>query len=764
MSSDVPFNGHGESLSLINSFDGVIARVSASVAGELRDALVARLTRAWLKPPCSALEIALRRGVSESGARTLLFAPSPDERGMGVYPLLLDAAPPPAAPRTHPLRATRALVLLLASLHAGASWPSAAAFIVNGGLHAAASLLNDDDLSLRSLALDVLLTCVAQREQGKPTSTSSSPSSAGAAAATTVIGYDWFAAPSGGADDARLHGSLLSLGRGRFIADLLQNRKNAWPGASQAALEILAFWLSWARAGHAREGGLRLSFAGLEALRDWAERPIRNETDALQWMTQTAEIASGPLALPNTTNEVSEADLARRLYDDFLRFGPGDEALPAAPAAAPALIGLAEPRNLLPPLVPRESLSAAGWEDGDAAAAIESTAATTTTSATEVTPLSIATTHKEAGNAHFRGERWREAALEYSQGLTALGVISETVNTVSPSSTTTLLSSIDSITIVTLFSNRALARLRAAGFGSSATPSSSCLADTRTARLALSSHSSSSININNYSAEESLWKDAAVAGSLPPIIALLLGALSDSTRALGIDSLHQKAALRRAQALVTLGRARDGAVVARALLERARASSSTSGGAVPELATAASSLLSAALALAALENSTSVSSSAAATAAAAAVVNTVDDESEASILAALLARDDFGGSERDVDALPFREERTILLSKGFRRQDNNDDDDDDDDGVDDVKNMDSLLISETKLPQIPQQIDKIISGGMNSSIPRKSQPLLKTSIDSIMGGGLASRVSSLTQGKTASKKTLSNVPGLSGFL
>ena len=629
-----------------SALERVLSRITQSVpTPQLRDGLIKRLTREYTTPPVRALELVLRRGISDDAARALLFSPSLDERGLGAYPPLL-LPPPQDAPPTHPARALQGPFLLLVALHTSESWGAASCFIAAGGLGALAFSLRPSvrDLSARALALDAL-HALSSRDD-----------------------YDWFSRPSAADDDRRVHGAMLALGSSTtFLGDLLAQRHNSFPGSSRASLELLAFWLSWARALHSRDGELRLSRTLLAGLEEWAARPIREDDSA----PGEEEVGGGP-GLPATvlsTNGVQEAELAKKLYADFSRFpcapdpprdGSGDG------GAASAIGGLKTSSFNDFPL---KSSGVAG-ECGSAAASSVSvedgSAAGEVAPVTAATPLESAKDCKEEGNASFRGERWDEASRAYGQGIAAL----RDAHAVSDGDVAELNS-----LRVALHANRALSRLRAAGYGSEIAPRPDFLKIIETVRAQVFSDgvASGAKRPTTGEEEERFWETALARGSgsgdseegaatLPRPLTLVLGALSDATCALSLEPDHAKAMFRHAQALLSLGRWDEAAARARTMLDLARArvaalpssATATERKSAADLVTQSALLVTNAVAFASLPAAASPSPTAPGGATSFAPVADQDDD-EAAILAALLNRADFGGVPKEPDALPVRE-------------------------------------------------------------------------------------------------------------
>ena len=483
--------------------EDLFSRISADIGdAALAASITAGLREVYASPPCGALELLLCRAVPESVARELLFTPSASsECGIGLYPQLIPSAPVGSGPE-HPRRRLQPASLTLLALVHLRSWPLAAAFVREGGLRSLCGLLLDPNLHLRGQALDCFLQI------------------------TSHPAYDWFAPPSGAEDDRALHSGVLALAQPvagsatgaaavPFLAALLQNWDCPGPGVSFNALQLLAWWLSFVRAIHTSPARpLQVSQALLQGLQRWAERP------------------SGTTPGQSSTQE--EAALAAKVHADFSRFAipPAEEA--AAAAQEPAVKGLAALPASAAAAQTRapssELLREEGHATGEGLPALAAPAPSAEAAAAAC---------KEQGNAHFRGERWAEATAQYSAGIALLEG--------APLTTTT------TDALLALLSNRALSRLRGAGYGGGLLPHPSLPALLQAAvpaaqlRALLAQGSAGGLAALLAAATQPAAR-AALAG--------LFGSLSDCERALALAPGHRKVLLRRAQVALVLG---DGA-------------------------------------------------------------------------------------------------------------------------------------------------------------------------------------------------------------
>jgi hypothetical protein len=276
-------------------------------------------------------------------ARTFLFAPTDDPVLAAEYPTVLRAqAQNPAAEQA--IFNAQAAVFTLVYLHHAHQWAAfMAPFIAAGGLSALAPFVAHANVQLRAQALEICLC------------------------ATTHPEYDWLQ-PAASNEDRRLHAAMLQLGqRGPFLQALADGWIAGFPGESFTCLQLLAWWLSWARrlytkpsaAGTARHaidaagtlgeresGVLFLGRALLQRLRAWTRRRLATPGEAT-FIEPPAASAKGTssaagaaatrpalrgdeedaafiASLPPVPRE--EHELAVQLYEDFSRFPAAEDA------------------------------------------------------------------------------------------------------------------------------------------------------------------------------------------------------------------------------------------------------------------------------------------------------------------------------------------------------------------------------------------------------------------------------------------------------
>ena len=171
---------------------------------------------------------------------------------------------------------------------AGGAREFAEAFVLAGGLAALASVSTHANLHVRAQAVESLKLVLCGDDEGDD----------------EVI--HWYAEVRGAAAAARRQSALnervlaLADEATGFVSGLLANRAESYPGGGLACLNILAFWLSWARQQRCANRRLQLSRRLLEGLSDWARVAV---------------------------DTAGERSLAVQLLDDFSRAGldgPGD--------------------------------------------------------------------------------------------------------------------------------------------------------------------------------------------------------------------------------------------------------------------------------------------------------------------------------------------------------------------------------------------------------------------------------------------------------
>ncbi|KAJ0404406.1 hypothetical protein P43SY_007659 [Pythium insidiosum] len=274
--------------------DAHLGAVLAQFPDAVREALRDQFVASWLEPMTSELELVLRKRLTDDEVRHLLFAPTPTQYHHYATLLSLPSAettaPAPWLPRLH-----KRFLALFCLKHAQ-TWSLVVEFCAQDGLQILCDLLGNTDAQVRAQAVDAFVQI------------------------TSHAAFDWFDAPVGHQAQL-LHAKLLALaapGAGllpRLIENAesygLQRDRQAIEhdneaateiprGATLVLLQLLAFFLSWLRKLHARDHKLRLSRGLLELLRDW---PTRTRT---------------PLD--------DEIELAQRVYDDFSRWPPLENA------------------------------------------------------------------------------------------------------------------------------------------------------------------------------------------------------------------------------------------------------------------------------------------------------------------------------------------------------------------------------------------------------------------------------------------------------
>jgi len=361
--------------------DARFAALLDDVRREMPDAasasqIAAGFRRHWDAPPLRELELLLRRTTNLREARLLLFFPEPVD--MLRYVALI-ARPPAGAPADHPQSKVRVPFLALLYMRHVRSWALVRQFILEGGLSVLSDCVADDNVYLRSQAIDTLMQI------------------------TSTDLHDWFAeAPL----EPAVHRRWLDLAApsAKFMAHVAINLdKPTFPGGSHYCLQIVAFWLSLLRYFYCEQRVLRLGAEVMALLKRWA-----------------ASTADGVSA--------EERELAQKLVDDFGRFptvdgmhgqligaaGTGE----AAPAAAADVImeeTVGAPERMAPVTEAATPAPPAAAADGEAALLLPAADA----AAAEAAASAAATAEelKQRGNTAFAAGALGEAVALYTQAL-----------------------------------------------------------------------------------------------------------------------------------------------------------------------------------------------------------------------------------------------------------------------------------------------------------------------------------------------------------
>ena len=232
------------------------------------EALRGSLTELWTKPPLGAIRHVVPSCESEDEARRLLFFPTASDGG--AYCRMIA---PKAAGYSGPSPARPALGLMFMMHHGSSGFYRR--FVLAGGLDHLALRLTEGDLHVRAHAVEVFLRITGDE------------------------GLRWYMTPEAGSEDAALQAALLSMDRDRgvFFQGLVANRRDSFPGGEKSCLDLLAFWLGWARQQHCESMRMSLSQNLLVALSDWV-----------------------PCA--KDRGDADEVALAQQLFDDFSRMPP----------------------------------------------------------------------------------------------------------------------------------------------------------------------------------------------------------------------------------------------------------------------------------------------------------------------------------------------------------------------------------------------------------------------------------------------------------
>jgi cytoskeletal protein RodZ len=559
-----------------------------------RDSILRQVTEAYHSPLTDDLSIILKRNVGEAKARELLFAPvfSEDSAdGMALYPNLISGPPLSQgganAPLSHPARKVQAISMFLLYISHLRYWQRAKAFVLAGGLQSLVALFNCENLAIKSQAIDSF-----QQISGHPA-------------------FDWFAGRGDNTkeednekdnsfqplcldkEESHLHSMMLSLGSpsSPLISSLLSNFNSpTWPGGSYLSLQVLAFWLSWARRLHCNGGPLSVSAKVIEALKLWAEREARPEIERedSNYVIQSSS--------SQRYSEREERTLAKQLFEDFSRFPAQVEDVQRSLTSPSSQDTSITSSDELKTQNENPIVNISGLSSPTISVSSASSNDISDTMSTSTKPLSFreqVLNKKEIGNVRYRESNWADALVEYTAAISLLDSDNLKRDDDQISFGGLERNSLKS----TLYSNRAAAHLRASGYGGDLSPSPSYFAsiskllrepEQRILRNRLFSNNLTSTFTNDINEERKMITNA------PYSVRCLLFCIGDATAALTLDPTHGKSLLRKAQALAALGQFDAATAVARACIaasgEGGNGTSKISGK-VSELRSNASSFL-----------------------------------------------------------------------------------------------------------------------------------------------------------------------------
>jgi tetratricopeptide (TPR) repeat protein len=239
---------------------------------DIREEICSGLRRKYEKPPVKEVEFVLRRkfphGLGPDGVRRLLFFPTREDAEL--YPALISSAgqdqTDPEAGPTFSVQITSMMVLYLRHSH---DWSFSTAFILAGGLRTLVDLMVHTNLHLRGQVLETLLKLTDEE---------------------FISWHD----PPADAKQIQLMSQMLQLTSSPLMKHIEANFTESFPGGSMLCLQLFAFFASFMRKQYCKDNVLRLSVQLLDLLKRWSE---------------------------SNDKEQHEQDFAKRLYDDFSRFG-----------------------------------------------------------------------------------------------------------------------------------------------------------------------------------------------------------------------------------------------------------------------------------------------------------------------------------------------------------------------------------------------------------------------------------------------------------
>ena len=234
-------------------------------------------------------------------------------------------------------------------------------------------------------------------------------------AVTAHPDLDWFTPPTTSAHTA-CHGALRAWAAASpgIIRACFALQHSSTPGEPITGLQVLAFWLSWARASCTADKALHLSANILDALAAWA--------------VATARAGPSSAAVSDGAAPASESSLAAMLYNDFVRWVPSHRV-----ASGSAPLGTTRPAEEVERLVQQLAQRCAAEASSSSTPARKAVAPpedtgisldpfTSSEYATDASTLAeahrLASLYKHMGDQFYRLAKPAEAAAAYAECMT----------------------------------------------------------------------------------------------------------------------------------------------------------------------------------------------------------------------------------------------------------------------------------------------------------------------------------------------------------
>lgn len=538
---------HSSSSTATNETESSSSVSSLSSPPTSAELLLTGLHQAYNNPPADHLSFILQRSVGTAKTRELLFIPTvnEDNDGIRLYPQLIMGPPVSVSEKDkakHPARLIQGPFLSLLLLYHLRNWTNSSVFIRSGGLYSLVHLFTENNLYIRSHAMDVFMQLISHPD------------------------FDWFEdlnTPTKETNDnhkeevierQELHQHMLNLYRTPFLQSLMDNSTVDYPGGSYIALQIFAFWTSWIRKFYCEHNILKLSKIILDRLHQWYQEHTTKE--------------------PNSRSK-EELELAKTLYEDFIRFGPAEDNL--VPSSSSSTTTSSSSSSLVSGV---NTASTSHLSTVPAPIVAQSSATSDSSVAISTDPYDQAVNHKNHGNTYFKDAKWLLAIETYTNGIDTLrSLLSAKASSSNNASSTTYRSKLQK-ELITLLSNRSVSFLRASHYGSDLVPSPQYLLlinkqlyEQPALRTLLESSSSSRDSSPTAASTAVSTNVSQLLVQSPENIRYLFRCIMDTIEVLNYDTTHVKALFRKAQALLALGQIDDAIAVTRACLAACRLSS-----------------------------------------------------------------------------------------------------------------------------------------------------------------------------------------------
>eukprot|EP01027_Heterolobosea_sp_BB2_P004973 GEZU01007653.1.p1 GENE.GEZU01007653.1~~GEZU01007653.1.p1 ORF type:complete len:257 (-),score=52.28 GEZU01007653.1:196-966(-) len=231
---------------ILPPIDKLTEEILRHVPNELKPQLTRSLRKMYDDPPIRETEVLIQKNLTLDEIRKMIFKPSEDDL-QKCYPLLI-SSPPKDSPENHPLRKTQIPFLGIFYLYHVKKWDRVTSFILGNGLKVLVNLMVDDNVFIRSQAIDSFMQI------------------------TGPEGFDWFdpipPPEKRNQREMQVRQKMYELLHSKMLNNLIANYwmtkdpsgKENFAGGSYYCLQILAFWLSWIRYFYTKDKKLSLRY------------------------------------------------------------------------------------------------------------------------------------------------------------------------------------------------------------------------------------------------------------------------------------------------------------------------------------------------------------------------------------------------------------------------------------------------------------------------------------------------------------------------